>query len=140
MTDLATLRDLLERVKAATGPDRELDAAIYNAAPEKVGDKDFCAFRLPMDEWGDRFDDGWRIGWEGRQYPEKLPRLTASIDAALALVERVLTGHIWDVTSTGQCWIEPDLGRPDHWNGTAATPPLAILAATLAALIEQEAS
>lgn len=66
MTDPAILRDLLERIEAATGPDRELDYLIANS----IGD------------WGPVDDP----------FP-----LTASIDAALALVEKMLPGCLWEV-------------------------------------------
>lgn len=59
MADLVSLRD---RVKAATGPDRDLDWAIW-----------FETAKEPADHGV----DGW-------------PHYTASIDAALALVENLL--------------------------------------------------
>jgi hypothetical protein len=77
------MTELAERCEKASGPDRELDAEIYNAAPEA----NRKAERLPMEKWGDRFDDGWRTMWADREdkYPEKLKRYTASLDAAMTL-------------------------------------------------------
>lgn len=61
------LEGLLERVKAATGPDEKLDYAI--------------------DEWL------WRSGGKHHGEMDTLPPFTASIDAALALVERLRGDH-----------------------------------------------
>jgi hypothetical protein len=64
---------------------------------------------------------------------------TGSIDAALALCERVLPGWSWMAR-----WVRPDAGGPisvayvdnaeRHHNATAKTPALALLAAMLRAL------
>jgi hypothetical protein len=109
MTDLDALR---ARVGAATGPDRELDRdlAIYFGIWEPT--KDF-------NKW------------------KPAPALTASIDDALTLTERVLPG----------CWFRIDSAKSrrdeikwrcemaDNRDWTwAPTAPLAILLALLAAL------
>lgn len=114
------LKELIERVKAATGPDRELDEDI----------------RIHFDPVGSVFYS------ESKAY-------TGSIDAALALVERCLPGwtvarmsqgdnRLWTVelregflTSYGKVVIQPD-----HWQGT--TLPLAIILALLTALDKKE--
>ena len=87
MTDIS---ELLERVQNATGPDRDVDVAIMATcfdwakaeppyyAPHCVGDEP--------------------IYWHAPNWLQKrpCPELTASMDAALALVERVLPG--WKVS------------------------------------------
>lgn len=77
------MRDLIERLEKADGPDRELDAKL---ARHLAGD--------PVDHWfrlfGDWFTD------------RTIPSYTSSIDAAVALVERVLPGAEWEVTNTGR--------------------------------------
>ena len=73
MADPSTLRALLERVKSATGPDTRLDLAVHMALH-------------PSD-----FPDRW--SWDD----DRPLRITASLDAALALVERVMPGCFWDL-------------------------------------------
>ena len=109
---------LIERLEAATGPDRELDAAILVA----VGGKR-------------RFDDWW-IGY--RFIGREASAFTASIDAALTLVPE---GWDYVIASPGV-----DENHPDEWcinmarhpddesNFTfAPTPALAICIAALKA-------
>ncbi len=113
------MRELLERVEAANGPDRELDAGIVVG----LGLDNTCPFWL-------------------HSYDRTTPvRITASVDAALALVERVLPGHRVALFTNGggegpTCVImfESDPVKADE---RAPTLPLAILAAMLKALIAQ---
>jgi len=129
MTD--DLIKLAERVEAATGPDRELDIAIWlgsiaNEQQRKLveqgrelhgdGEADFRADRM----------------MDGRRY-------TASIDAALTLVPE---GHDWVLldhrASYGSPYAEVKSGDDrvaDHV-GRAATPALALTAAALRAHLE----
>lgn len=136
MTDLP---GLLERVKKCEGPDRELDAAILEG----------------LFEWADRTKD-----YNLRTYPGEepiymhapgpyrknpAPCLTASTDAALGLVERVLPEWqieqiTWVPVKGGLCIAS--IGNfgcaDDYYSATTeqpTTPPLAILAALIAALI-----
>jgi len=72
------MNDLIARLEAATGPDRELDAEIYRTA---VG--------LGMYETiVHRFGDFFVRNYPGPPEPEyrRLPRYTASLDAAMTLV------------------------------------------------------
>jgi hypothetical protein len=103
------LASLLERVREAKGPDRELDYAIS------------------------RFADGELARHSSLHLP-----YTASIDASLALVERLLPGsmkRVFDNPDDGSTRAEivSDLiyGKGDH-----DTWPLAILVALLRALKE----
>lgn len=75
MTDLT---ELLARVEAATGPDRELDAEIFIRVA-RDGD-DSIVYNRQIEKV-----------WIGRDWFD-FPRYSGSVDAALALVERVLPG------------------------------------------------
>lgn len=110
---------LLERVKAATGPDRNLDAMLHH----------------------------WALSGVGTGYYADSPSYTASIDAALALTERVLPGREWLKKSPKVISVYRPLTEQEdaakvwakHYDGTGATIPLAILAAALTALINRGA-
>lgn len=140
------LQDLLDRVKAASGPDRELDAEIacqlrchpygpfhwLDKSPEAVFAPTYAGwvgFTLPG-------EDAPRGAWASPEY-------TASIDAILALIERELSGHMGG--------FEPCLGRAFYGKiilvskqmtqlmttAKGATPALALCAAFLAAKIAE---
>jgi hypothetical protein len=119
MTDLTTLKSIRDRVAQATGPDSYVDTCIHTLCIEMRLDA------YEMDQ----------------HYP-----FTSSIDAALALAERLLPG-----------WEDFTGFNPDHYfNGrrgcaycclsigpekvavAAATRGLAIILATLDALIAKE--
>lgn len=103
---MTALPDLLARVRAASGPDRELDAAIMSA---------FYASTPPYEFF-------------------------RSVDAALALIERVLPGYRKSVVD-----LRPDPCEAYAWlpgwthniKGDGATPALALVAALLAAVIDR---
>lgn len=115
----ADMTDLLERVLKLTGPDREVDRLLTEV------------LNYPNVY---RNDDGTI------PFTAECARFTSSVDAALALVERVLPG-----------WVVLLDQYPDHWtvnlaeyrkgygvwgddfDATAKTAPLAILAALLTA-------
>lgn len=155
MTDITTLRELKERVDAAEGPDRDLD-----------GEIEVLARRLEAYAAG--LDDETRAKWESRAgwvfdaFTTYEPKpFTASIDASLALVERVLPGWVWHV---GGCqsdflsetcmpfWaelsgpvsykvVEAGIGAEPTFDVSSApgqTAPNAIISALLSALIAKE--
>ena len=103
------LKDLLARVEAAPGPDRELDARIFIALDRPA--------HAAMDDDLIPQPDGL-IGIPGHKRALfEAERYTASIDAAVALVRRVLPGAGWDVQAGGCAWIrvdDADIG--DAWN------------------------
>lgn len=132
-----TMRELLERVKAAKERDYTLNGLIATAVGgytyEKRG-SDRKEWYYPPEGWGRR--DLWG--------PRALPDYTGSVDDAMALFEKVLPG--WTVARMSQgdnkLWtVELREGhltsydkvviQPDHWHGT--TLPLAILTAVLVA-------
>lgn len=138
-------QDLLERVRAATGPDRELDARIYALAD----DRDIREAIGPDGPWRGLkmllgrsrrppHDECVLAIWHrnsGEVSAQGAPHYTASLDAALALVERVLPDWAWSIgnlSTGGQAYLMRKGGSMAE--GKAATPPLAVLAALLVAL------
>lgn len=138
MTDL---NELLERVKAATGPDREIDVALLH-----LWDPDHEALRSYDERYQIELRDGVFSVWKtdgGYSASVPFPRFTASIDAALALVGRVLPG--WNVqfgtlksggarARVALDW--PEVAPLDECYD-APTAPLAILAALLLSLTKE---
>lgn len=139
MADIAALRELKAKVNAATGPDRELDAQLS------------VHFGLMSAEHAEYWLE-WIAGLGGScDAPVPPSPLTASMDAAVALVERVLPGWSWEARRSGT----GDSGQAMVWNpmtqpGTTqwesfrvtgcASPSLAILSALLAALAAKDGS
>lgn len=88
-TDIA---GLIERLEAATGPSEELNEAVCIALQYGGGGSDGAT-----NVRADPYDKGWlafEIGSEECCNP--VPYVTASLDAALALVERVRPGWKWE--------------------------------------------
>lgn len=111
------MSDLLERVRAATGADRRLDAEIACA----LTDKD-CR---PLGREG-------RIEHVSKAFIVYAEPYTGSLDAALALVERKLPGEDWAIGNVGgQCVAAISRAR---YEASAPTPALALLAALLVAV------
>jgi hypothetical protein len=133
----AAMLALAERAEKATGPDRELDAAIAVAVCwrwEGWSEGDLAveeaAARSGMAYVADRVRNSTNSIWR------LLPAYTASLDAAMTLVpegedyaiERVGGGHWCSVDANGER--QPCVG--------AATPALTLCAAALRSLAEQE--
>ena len=105
--------ELIERLEKATGPDREIDALLWahfdNRVVRIAYGEVIARKRDSLDDVRLGFVDPTPLrsnfyGWDGEAY-------TASIDAALALVERVLPGWLYGVRHTS-VWC------PDHkWAG-----------------------
>jgi hypothetical protein len=143
--DTGQLQELRERVRAATGPSRHLERTIFAAVTSGIyTDEDN---RPLVREFG----------------PTTLAPIpfTSSIDAALALVERVLPGWAWnlcnrdpllltekDCKAYSACLADKETrGGPEPWTidrdvyeGEGVTAALAILDALLSALIAQSSS
>lgn len=128
MPKSSEIEGLLSRLEAATGPDRELDHRLQGIL---VNDGNFGHY-AGLEEW---VTAGMEFGWN-------TPAYTASIDAAIALVEQVLTGpeeptFSLDHASFGANWTcEFHWFINPAWHSRADMPtaPLAILIALLRAL------
>jgi hypothetical protein len=153
--DRDALIALRERVREAEGADREIDAALFVALLEPswvTSDKDPGMVAASAKSFGAGGGKAQFI--HGLCHPA--PTYTASIDAALALVERVFPGcasrrdawplapekhrmfkcQLYEVDSAG--WHTGDHFVVDGKSNYSE--PLAILDALLTALIEREAS
>lgn len=122
---------IIERLEAATGADREIDADLMVA---------LCgAWRVNDSQFYGPGEKSWSFGEyeeESRAWCGPLPYLTASLDAALALVEEKLPGCDWN--------LDRDSGRYEFeilpteerigYGARSATPALAVLIALLRAL------
>jgi hypothetical protein len=136
--------NLLSRLQGLTAPDREVDARIAVAvgdvimrhsdahgyaffhAPIVKGDRAFLS--NCQDGEADAFESLGRIG---------VKRYTASLDAAIALCERVLPGYDWVVAHTnGGLTIHAQVGQNEMVFGE--TPAIALLIAILTALEARE--
>lgn len=130
---MTPLQSLLEKIQGVTGLDRELDILIGAATGYRNRfDGSLLSDVLAMPE---RHEEGMQ--WEG------VPAYTASLDAALALVERVLPGFDADVNiRSGEepmaAYVWPAGTYIGGHGAQAATAPLALLAALLTALISKE--
>lgn len=141
MTNTQALKDLLVRVEEATGPNREMDGRIQCVA-EGVN------FRKPIrakDIWNKRVITGWRTSG-GDKRNNWAPLYTDSVSSALAFMREHFTGYVimkHDLTySSAELCRRRGYGqdiccgfneRPDEYL------PLAIIAATLKALIAEKA-
>lgn len=139
---MADMQELISRLEAAEGPDRALD--------REIG--------LRIDGWYETVDShGECLMVNGDRYPDhpesEYPSFTESLDAALALAERVLPGWCvgvqpWFHTDPDRVMSRAYLIRPDwkRWNPvgddwcdqhhgrSCATPALAVVAAILRAI------
>lgn len=143
-----TLRSLLARVEGASGADREIDRAlmaIEHAREQRfIGVYDEFNRRVMSDVWVHRATGKWKTtAADGHEF-------TASVDAALALVERVLPGCGvgFDVNvehgrgdKPVRAWLNQSEAEwtYDGWpSAVGRTPALAILAALLKALLARQ--
>ncbi|BAQ18357.1 hypothetical protein [Methyloceanibacter caenitepidi] len=144
------IRDLIEKVEAGSGPDRdiELDVAIwalFEPSDHGCAQREYETKLAQAEANGltNRKDACWRFAF-GR-----CPKYSASIDAAVALTEKLFPGINWDVSWIGGEWrpgyiararvAMPYSGRGDKEDGfpcekgEAKTAPRALLSATLRA-------
>jgi len=119
------MTDLIERLAAAKGGDRELDAAIATQAGWDVryDRNDPEPYYQPVPEYS----------WQ------KVLPYTASVDAALTLVPEGWTTHHYGQGPSGKphtwnlCCIRDGEQRYTHTEGRAPTPALALCIAALQA-------
>lgn len=133
--------NLLSRLQGLTAPDREVDTLIHYALfPETevlLDPGDMRTKRpgrygplseMPMDCWTDYDAICHHIG--AQPY-------TASLDAAVALCERVLPGWGWLRNPDGAMAVKPALGTGAAWSAHPI-PAIALLIAILTALEARE--
>jgi len=143
MTDLTTLRDLKQRVENATGPDEALDAAICVALQYGSDEyKNATNFRV------DPHDISWFLFEAGgEERCGQPPAITASIDASLAFVERVLPGWRPVIDASDPALVRVTLHNVGERAalrqslcvyGKGATIQHAVISAALSALIAKE--
>lgn len=152
-TEASVLVELLARVDAAEGAHRYVDCWLACALD---------GFFPTLAEWPARDGTRWRVNFcclndgggissPGHGGDQMVPLYTASLDAALALCERVLPG--WCIATIGQqdggsWWVELREGHRTSYNRVADSdariafkaPALALVAAMLKAKIAQAAS
>jgi hypothetical protein len=128
---------LAARVEAASGPDRQLDFAIFRALRPEYAGPEWQPFAGGLRHVNDSSD--MRCMPDVDKTP---PHYTAILDAALTLVP---DGYKWalhsaDDHSSPVAYCVPNMGRlpwPDWVNDVeASTPALALTAASLRALAE----
>ena len=132
------IEELIAALEMATGPSRELDCAIavtidgyYEIPPKWEGG--------PVG-YGYVEDDGKRYVEPGHGGDQLVPHYTASIDAAVALVNRVLPGKWPDILHAAL----RELGKQNNWHICLVEPgqeralPIAILIEALKAKLSQE--
>lgn len=156
LSNSETLIALAERVEAATGADRELDARIWCEVGNKLGFDDppqkhrlmrplqprICV----MGRWLGSALDKYPEDAEGVAYNWRVPRLTSSLDAAVSLVP---AGWGWMVSQPNEKAIasgllkartpvrgEVQYGCDQRFAVAGATPALALTAAALRALAQ----
>ena len=106
MTD--TLRALEKRLAEASGPDADIDYALWTA-----------------------------LGGPTRGSPGYPNGPTASLDAAVALVERVLPGGYWEVRCNPMASVRVTGTSDPLFTAHAKSPALALLLACVRALIAE---
>lgn len=129
---------LIERLEAATGPDRELDAAIFAWSE---GGRIHYFDALAKNYVWERPIDGFWI--RGVKSVPSTTKFTASIDAALALCERMLPGWSWKIVGEPgavypHCAVLRNAGKlsdvAEAFVASHRTAPLAMVSALLLAL------
>jgi hypothetical protein len=137
---MSDLMELLERVKAATGPDRELDAAIAAHFRYHPYGPDHWLNRSPEFRFFPTHDGWLAIECDGEMMPRDAwasPEYTESVDAALALIKRQFpSACIYPDITPGNhaCGLRYGPSHKDTSFSAGATPAMAILAALLSAL------
>jgi hypothetical protein len=130
---------LIERVRGATEPSRELDRDIAIATFKGCEDNHERARKVLISYGAQPWNfEVSGISGVSLRTPEPV---TSSLDAAIALAERVLPGWAGEVdfggTGLQQAWMhEPSGAR--SFTSQSSTPALALILAILTALKEQE--
>jgi len=133
---MSELRALRERVEKAEGPDRNLDIDVMRALVDATKAKFYWQWRGLQTKGAPEPDP--QSYWD----KSRTPMLTASIDAVVALIERLIPAEKRFFWQVGVCSIRDgrvvSYSADANWTGEkefeAKTPAIALLAALLAAL------
>lgn len=139
---MSNLQALLERVEAASGPDRDLDWTMAQAFDPDLAGRVLITYEgskaacIANGLWPKRKGACWRDALFS------VPRYTASLDAAVGLVEKMLPGWTWGINGPdpeldGECVGSLWKSTANTIDGDGKTPALALIAALLKALISQ---
>lgn len=129
-----TIPTLLERIEKCEGPDTEIDKELVLLEIASISKEE----RLRRAEAALAASHAKiAVSWPPRNY-------TASLDASIALVERMLPGWVWGRNFDGDMYLTRSFnpGNDIHtYEGHAnlgGNPPLSLLSALLRALIQKE--
>lgn len=139
------MRELIERLEKAAGPDRELDAEIaahLQIVPEfdrSIIRQDVTLRFVPNDGGIGRV----RVYCSASPLPlhgRAVPSYTSSLDSALSLVPE---GCFWScggpdntLITRPKPWAEIWQGKASEWKGEGATPAIALVIAALKARLQ----
>lgn len=130
---------LIDRLEKCTGPDRELDGAIWLALDETAAYK--CWSVRGMKYGGHVHTKAEKRAAIKRSSEWQSPTYTASLDATIALVERKLPDWVWSASSTGVAWVmsfKAGEGDDFHTGSLENRPAIALLICLLRALSSPE--
>ena len=135
--------NLLSRLQGLTGPDREVDALIC-VALQYGGPNSEGAANVRRDPDWDEDDVIFEVGSEA--CCNRIPELTSSLDATVALCERFLPGWQWAVwggaieagSTKPRCMAHVSNGFRQWTADDCPTPAIALLIAILTALEARE--
>ena len=99
---MTTLDELIERVERASGPDRVIDFHLATLTNKQMADDLLIADNITYSsdcEFVLTFTAANAALGRGYYGNHMIPEYTASLDAAVALCERVLPGYFWGVNS-----------------------------------------
>lgn len=139
---MADYSDIIERLEKATGPDRELDCQIAaTVEPHRFDSPGFPESR-PIPPFT-LIDGGGCIRFEGGGIMDTrfFPRVTASLDAAIALVEARLPGAEFELTTIyniAQARLPLNGPHEFHGRSEVGSLPIAMLIAMFRALQSAE--
>lgn len=136
MTDASQLAQLKDRIDKAEGPNFELERVIHEVV---LGQCTHRETRYYCIEDGNDSDSGHECIACGKDtYGERWPNYTASVDAALSLVEKCAPDAFWELDRGYNATItNADAGYCGAAHGKP-TPALALLSALLSALLAME--
>lgn len=144
MSNPDRVSELLSRVEAASGPDRELDCYLEAFVSRHTADGQFHIVEPPTyDQRRFFYNPLPSVDWIGYDLLNISPKYTESLDAALALAGRALpeANCIGFDKTPGEidAYVSRNCVDAGHWyyGGNGDTPALAVLAALLRAVQAQ---